>query len=283
MENSDFIQLERTFSNLFEKTSYCAPIDYCINRIYEYDIKMANISMLRQRKYFPEDVLDKLAAQPKFEREKAIGMMIRSQKEIKGTSKIEKIIKKGIFRSKERLFRENGIQDSDVLSIKNDAVFIIGRKLRKTTFGDVEFVLKNSFSAYHMINRIEFYYDRSNKSFVVKGIADEIIDEPDHQKGMLQFLNKVISYLIYDRKDDLRKYLIQFSDQYKSRKLPHQYYRELNHENIYRDKNSISYKSGDHDESISFNYDVANDDMVDSLNITFNYLFYVLPLIRLHL
>lgn len=283
MENSDFIQLERTFSQLFEKTSYRAPIDYCVNRIYEYDIKMANISMLRQRKYFSKDILDKLASQPKFERERAIGMMIRKQKDLKGTSKIEKIIKKGIFHSRELLFQENSIQDPEVLSIKNDAVFIIGRRLRKTTFGEIEFVLKNSFSAYHLINGIEFYYDRGKRSFVVKGIADEVIENPDHQIGMLQFLDKIFSYLIYDRNDDLRKYLIQFSNQYKSRKLPHQYYRELNHENIYRNKNAISYKSGDCKESIFFNYETANDDMIDSLNITFNYLFYVLPLIQLHL
>ena len=50
-------------------------------------------------------------------------------------------------------------------------------------------------------------------------------DDPVHQLSHPQYL-----------------LLIQFSDQYKSRKLPHQYYRELNHENIYRDKNSISYK-----------------------------------------
>lgn len=283
MERSDgFIHLERVFSELFKRTSYRAPIDYCINRIYEYDIRMANVSMLREKKYLSKDTLDKLSQQPKQVRERSIGMMIRDQKQ-RGKSKINLIIKKGILRSREKLFQENGIQDEEVLSIKNDAVFVIGRKLRHTKFGEVEFVLKNTFSAYHLINGIEFYYDGKRGKFVVKGISDEIIEHPDHQNGMLKFLAEVMKYLIYDRKDDLRKYLIQFSDQYKSRKLPHMYYREMNSENIYRDKSTISYKDADSRKEIFLNYDMVNDDMRGDLNITFNYKFYILPIIQMHL
>lgn len=283
-DEDGFIILKRKYSELYEKTNYRAPIEYCINRIYEYDIKAANVSTLMQKGYIPENIAKTLLQQPKEIREKAIGLMIKEQKELTGSSKLYKIISKRIYRAKERLFSENGIQDDEVLSIKNDAIFVIGRKLRVTSFGGVEFVLKNSFSAYHLINGIEFYYDKKSGKFTVKGIQDEVIETPDHEAGMLKFLEKVLTYLLYDRRDDLRSYLIKFSDQYKSRKLPHQYYRELNSENIYRNKLTISYKEGTNmTKSISFNYEDINDDMIDELNITFNYLFYILPLIRLHL
>lgn len=273
-----FIELKRTYSRLYEKYSYRAPIDYCVNRIYEYDIKSANISVLRSRKYLPKKELDRLSELPKLSREKAIGLMIRENKKI-GT-----VIKKGIFNARQKLFEANGIQDGEVLSIKNDAVFIIGRRLRVTKFGHIEFVLKNSFTAYHLINGIEFYYDGKNDKFTVKGIADEVVSDVDHENGILKFLGQVIRYLSFDRKDDLRRYLIEFTDQYKSRKLPHQYYKELNAENVYRSNMEISYKESEKNvKHLYFNYADANDNMIDDLNINFNYLFYVLPLIRLHL
>ena len=100
---------------------------------------------------------------------------------------------------------------------------------------------------------------------------------------LVRFLGKVMDYLLMDRTQDLRKYLIQFSNDYKSRRLPYQYYRELNAFNIYRNNQIIQYKDQTNKHTLSFNYLQVNDAMIPELNINFNYLFYVLTIIRIHL
>lgn len=279
MDENGFERLQDKYSGLWNNYSYRSDVKYCLSRIYEYDIRMANVSMLRAAGYLPEKYLDKLAALPKQVRERTIGLMIRSDK----TKTIDHIIKRGIKRARYWLFRMNCLQDHEILSIKNDAVFVIGRKLKYTKFGPIEFVLKNTFSGYHWINGLEFYYKKKTSEFTVKGLSDDILAEPDHKNGMLRFLGKVMDYLLMDRTQDLRKYLIQFSNDYKSRRLPYQYYRELNAFNIYRNNQIIQYKDQTNKHTLSFNYLQVNDAMIPELNINFNYLFYVLTIIRIHL
>lgn len=279
LDENGFERLQDKYSGLWINYSYRSDVKYCLSRIYEYDIKMANVSMLRAAGYFSEKYLDKLAALPKQVRERTVGLMMRSDK----SKTIERIIVRGIKRARYCLFRSNQLQDHEILSIKNDAVFVIGRKLKYTKFGPIEFVLKNTFSGYHWINDLEFYYKKKTSEFTVKGLNDNIIAEPDHKNGMLRFLGKVMDYLLMDRTDDLRKYLIQFSNDYKSRRLSHEYYRELNGFNVYRNGQIISYKDHMSKHMISFDYLQVNDDMIPELNINFNYLFYVLTIIRIHL
>lgn len=266
IKNDGFIVLKRKYSELYKKVNYTAPVKYIVNTIYEYDIKMANVSVLRASKGLPEKVLSRIENLTKEERVIMIGNMIREN------PKIQKNISKGIIDAKRKLFQVNQIMDSEVLSIKNDAVFIIGRKLKVTKFGPVEFVVKNKYSLYHNIEGLEFYYNSNNKEVTVKGMNDDIINTDDHQNGMLIFLRTVFDYLIYDRHQSLREYLIDFTDQYKSRKLTYSYYREMNSENIYRFKDEI--------DGYTFNLESVSQDDVKDLNIVYNYKFYVLPIIQ---
>lgn len=268
-DENGFIILESNYSDLFQKRTYLAPIEYCVDRITEYDIHHANTSVMRQ--YYTilsSEALDKLDSLGN-QRNIEFGNLLRKHPQGK---EIAKKLAKGIIRAKEELFRANQIMDQDVLSIKNDAVFVIGRKLKHTKFGYIEFAAKNSYSAYLKLDKLEFYYAKADDVIAVKGLSDEIINEPDHLNGMISFLKNVFRFLIADNKVGLRRYLREFAHKYKSLELSYQYYRELNQENCYRSKYDIS--------GYSFNYTQINDLYKPELVTTFNYKFYILPIIQ---
>ena len=225
IRNSEgFIELKRTYSELYKKVNYTADVQYVVDHIYEYDIRSANTSALRASKLIDPKILTMLEGLNKQAREETIGKMIRREKQSKKNT-IYKAIADGIQSAKEKLFRLNHIQDRDVLAIKNDAVFIIGRKLKYTKFGPFEFRPKHTYMGYMNIDKIELYYDKRNKSITIKGIRDEVVEDPDHQKGMIQFFLQVFKYLAMDQRSELRQFLVQFVREYKSKKLPHYYYK----------------------------------------------------------
>ena len=265
-DKDGFLYLRKRYSELWQKTNYLTKEVLVVNHIYEYDIKSANVSALSMEG-FNQDVLAKLTEMPKDAREKAVGKMIRSNKEI------DKIIRKWIKRAREFLFRENLIQDSDVVAIKNDAVFTSGRKLTNTTFGYIEFRIKNHYSAYLNLDGLEIYYNRRKKTVDIKGIRDDVLSHMDHQNGILQFIVTCMEYLVTDRRDALRRYLIEFSQEYKSRSLPICYYREMNSYNIYRTVYELS--------GYSFNLLMVDQSDIKTINIQYNYNRFVLPMIRL--
>ena len=123
-----------------------------------------------------------------------------------------------------------------------------------------------------LIEKVDIYYDQRNKSLTIKGVRDEVVEHPDHQNGMVQFLLKVFKYLVMDQRDALREYLIDLVHDYKAMKLPYQYYRELNGNNIYRTKIELS----------GFEYNLSEIGQVDLdiINPVYNYTKFILPIIR---
>lgn len=273
IRNSEgYIELKRTYSELYKKVNYTADVQYVVDHIYEYDIRSANTSALRASKLIDPKILTMLEGLNKQAREETIGKMIRREKQSKKNT-IYKAIADGIQSAKEKLFRLNHIQDRDVLAIKNDAVFMIGRKLKYTKFGPFEFRPKHTYMGYMNIDKIELYYDKRNKSITIKGIRDEVVEDPDHQKGMIQFFLQVFKYLAMDQRSELRQFLVQFVRDYKSKKLPHYYYKELNGENIYRTVYEIA--------GFEYNLLEIGEKDLDIINPVYNYTRYILPIIRM--
>lgn len=261
-----FIHLQRTYSTLFEKTVYTTSLNLIINRITEYDIKAANVSALEASGKFSQKTIEQLRALPKEDREVTIGKM---QREVKG---ITKIIQRGIKHAKEMLFEANMIQDNEVVSIKNDAVFVVGRKLKQTKFGSFQFVPKNSYSLFMKMDKLEFYYDGRHREVTIKGIGDDVLSEQDHKDGMLKFFDHVFYYLTTDRREELRRFLIEFVDDYKNKRLPVCYYRELNSYNIYRTIIEIA--------EFSYNLEIISEDDKEMINGIYNYKRFILPIVQ---
>ena len=264
-DSKGFIRLHGNFSSLYQKTNYLADVDMLQNRIIEYDLKSANLSALRASGKIDESVLKKLELVDKHTREVRVGMMVREDKEI------GRIIKRGIFHARELLFRANMLQDEDILSIKNDAVFIIGKKLKHTSFGPYQFVQKNTYSMFVRLDKLEFYYNYRQKKVDIKGLGN-VTSEEDHQNGMMCFFEQVFRYLIQGRRDDLRKYLIQFVDDYKCKRLPIQYYKELNRRSVYRTKYQIA--------GYGYNIKIAGDSDREIVDGIYNYNRYIIPFVQ---
>lgn len=268
-DRNGFYELRRTYSKLYQRVHYLTNIPVVINRIVEYDIRSGNTSVLRRAQVIKKSTLDSLEALPGKDRKVLVGKIIRDEKWL------QKVIANGFIRAKRDLFQANSIQDNEVLSIKNDAVYIIGRRLKKTTFGPIEFRPKGVYAMYMNLERLELYYDQKNDTVDVKGIRDDVVLDPDHQEGMVRFLATVMRYLVYDRRDALRKYLVEFSSQYKRKELPVQYYKEFNSLNIYRTTMDLG--------EYTINLSTAGEGDKPDINGVYNYKRFVLPLIQLYL
>lgn len=262
-----FVHLTYKYSKLYKRASYLTSEQIILDKVYEYDLKAANISSLRWTGKYREEDLTYLAEVLKDSREVAVGKAVKNAKGVYAD------IKRGITNARHQLFQANGLQDKDIVSIKNDAVFVRGKRLSHTTFGPMEFRLKNTYSAVLVADRIEYYYDRRHDRVDVKGVADSVVSHPDHQEGMLVFFRKVMKYLVLGRKDALQDYLISFTYDYKARKLPKQYYREFSKRNAYVTLYALS--------EFEFTLEDISERNIKLLNITYNYLRFVLPLIRL--
>jgi len=264
-----YIVLKRTYSELYKRTQYNTPLDYVQNSICEYDIRAANLTMLTKSKKVDTKTLDVLKGFDRDSREYAVGKMIQQN------SEVYTIIAKGILNARHQLFRENLIQDYEVLAVRNDAVFVVGRRLKHTVFGEVEFRLKNRYSLFKRLEGIDFLYDTRRNLIDVKGVSDEVVRHPDHQAGMIKFFATVFRFLCYERRDDLKQYLIKFVHDYKAMALPVQYYREFNSNNVYHTKY----------ESAGFIYDLteAGESDKDIINPVYNYKRFILPLVWAYL
>ena len=256
-------------SNLWQNHSYLNKnITHILSSyISEYDIAKANIHVLYEAGVITKEQFDYLYNADRMTRQITIGNMIKKNRNV------YTIIQNGIIEAKKKLFIANEIQDYDVLSIKNDAVFIIGSKLKYTKFGPFEFKPKHQYAAYMMIDKIEFYYDKKNRSITVKGVRDEVVNDPDHQKGIVQFFLKIFKYLVMDQRQDLWNFLIDFVRQYKAKELPFYYYKEFNGDNIYR---TIIELAG-----FEYNLTEIGEDDLDIINPIYNYTRYILPIIRM--
>ena len=267
-DNRGFYVLHRTYSDYFRRSSYVSPKTPIIDRITEYDIRSANTTMLRRAKKIKEKDLRAIEALPKHDREVLIGNLIKQDKEI------GKMIRKGISEAKRLLFEANGVQTDEIQAIRSDAVCIIGRRLQTIEFGPIMF-RPTEYAMYMKLEGIEYYYRQDTNTVDVKGIRDDIVSHDDHQQGIMAFMAKVMGYLVRNRRDALRRYLIEFSEAYKAKELPVQYYRELSNLNAYRTTMETA--------GYSYSLDTITESDLNEISGIYNYRRFILPVIQQYL
>ncbi|MEI2419825.1 hypothetical protein V6O07_06105, partial [Arthrospira platensis SPKY2] len=164
-------------------------------------------------------------------------------------------------------------EDRYVLSIKKDAVFLINKGIKIDTFDSVKFVMKNRYTSYFYLNKVEYYFNSTTKQLDVKGINDDKLKY--HKKYMLKFLKKMFYYIeMNDTKNSIR-YLKKFADKYRKMELPAGYYRELN------DESELVFKYKIANSAFSWHHTNNIDDIKDQLDITYNYLNIILNIVKL--
>lgn len=241
--------------------NYTSSYNIIINSfIHEYDISKANINALYSRGVIDKSIYDNLYNADKAIREKQIGLMIRRD------PNIYREIQSGIIDAKKQLIITNNIDLEDIVSIKNDAVFVMGKKLDNTKFGLMDFKLKNIYTIFIKINRYEFYYYYNSynqeEKLDVKGISDDKL--VFHKKYFMDFLLALFNTLQVNGIVPAINLLQNFSIEYINRRLEPDYYRKFNSESdfdlLYEGNLwSSIYVSDTNLIDIRYNYEILRD------------------------
>ena len=243
-------------SLLYENMNYLSTYPFVINNyIREYDLSAANINALYTNGYFDKSTYELFKSYNKKKREVEIGLLIKRD------SRVYEIISSGIINAKKLLFESNNIQDNEVLTIKNDAVFIISKELVNTVFDNYEFKCKNLYNTYLRILDLEIYYRDSLNSddifFDIKGISD---DKLCLHTAMISLISEVC-YRVqrYDKSDNIR-FIMNIYENFLHRRLPIEYYRNLDSFSKYTIINNIGI----------YSLDNISNDMINIINIDRN-------------
>lgn len=224
-----------TESSLWNLLNYKTSAKYLINTyIREYDLSKANINALLYTNRISQDEYNRFLNMDKRNREVSIGLMIKNDRSI------YKDIQKGIIEAKRRLFLKNSIDSFEVVSIKNDAVFIHGRALQFTQFPPFDFKVKNEYTIYLQLQELEVYYGDNIDQYTgeiltnldVKGIGDNTLLV--HQNGMLELICEVCYRLQREKIEDTMSWIIQIYDKFINRQLPKEYYRNFDNNSMYK-------------------------------------------------
>lgn len=215
-------------TSLWKSVNYKTPIKYFVNTyIREYDLSKANINALLYTGRITQEEHATYLSMDKQEREVKIGLWIKKDKSV------YKDIQSGIIEAKRRLVFANSIDDFDVVSVKNDAMFIVGKELSQTEFPPFKFNLKNVFTVYLQAEELEIYYGdfvdpvsgMINTNLDVKGMSDEALMR--HRGGMLDLVCDICFKL---QREDIRETMQWISEIYRlyvTRQLPKEYYRNF--------------------------------------------------------
>lgn len=196
-------------------------IEYLFDQeIIEYDMQDAGFSLIQQFNLLPDEKIKELTKLGKgLTRHIEIGKLQGSD------PNFSKALSNKFADLRTIFIQMNKLTDDDILSVKKDAIFTIG-KCSKTKFGSIQFVPKNVYTSYIRfpnINNLEIYY--SADQIDVKGISDSVINR--HRLYMLDFIRTMISMIeIKDKR--VKRYIMKFIDDYKFNNLDDGYYLEFN-------------------------------------------------------
>ncbi len=225
--------LTTSISNPFyDKTYFTAPIDYIISSyIREYDISKANANVLFLKGAISKEQYNHLMSLDGNSRYISVGLLQKNKPEISAC------LKEGIKEMRYLFLTSNNLTMNDILSIKNDAIFIINKIPMITKFDNIEFVNKNIYTSFYKlgVGKIEIYYlyDMVNniEHIDVKGIKDEKIIL--HKNYFLEFLLVLFNSAQIESLRDTINLLITFYESYLKLELDIGYYREFNAESLF--------------------------------------------------
>lgn len=240
--------------------------DYIIaKRIIEYDIKSAGFNLCKYYRLLSKDKIKYLETLSKADQKIQIGKYMKSDIDFnKNHTKSFKWIRKEFFKS-------NQLKDSDIISIKKDAIFIVSKKCKNCKFENVEFVEKNVYTSYHRFGNIELYYNSKTDTLDVKGINNDLLYQ---HKSFMNILKRIFKLLEENKHDEFIKFMKRFVDDYKNKRLNYKYYREFN-----AGSDFILINKGTNQNYV-FGVGSMDSSLDDRLDISYNYINYILPIIQ---
>lgn len=251
---------------VWERRNYTNKDIDCLYSTYirEYDLSAAGMNVLYREGALNDMEYHFLSGLKKSDRQVRVGYILRDNKEF------NEILSNGLKRVMREFMEANRLDDSDILSIKNDAIFVINKRCNILEFDNLKFNNKNTYTSYYHLNNHEFYFKKGfggNSLLDIKGINDSLYYK--HEDYMLNFLKDLFSTV--ESSDNKRVFmkLTSFALAYMNKELDAGYYRELSNTSLYRSK--LKYKGN------TICYDLFNGDM-EEIEISFNYMAYIIPL-----
>jgi len=230
--------------------------------IREYDMREAGFNLIKEYQLLKSSKIEYLENNfTKQERTIEIGNLQSNSKDL------AKNMMEAFRKERVKFCELNDIENSDILSIKKDAIFVIKKQCKNLKLSDnIEFSMKNRYSSFCCLNKIEFYYSVWNNNFDVKGITDE-------EHPLLKDIFTIIKYNEKNNKDLIFKHLQKLRIDYLSRNLPVNYYKELNSRN--------SFKLLENYSRYILYLDEISKDFLDKIDISYNYINFIVPLISI--
>lgn len=245
--------------SIIERSNWTNPnIDYLENaHIIEYDMKSGGLSVIKEFGLLDDKYIDKLENMDKQHRDIVMGKM---QILIPGMAK--KLVE-GFTKARQMFAAANNIDERKILSIKKDALFMVDSDIKTVQVTpNILFRPKNQYSSYANLNGKELYYSELKPNLDLKGFSEDV-------KNLQQnYLFKDFRRLMKQREilaaDTMFDVLQNYRKSYLERYLDINNYRNLD--------------SGNFDMP-GFSSDSADETMLETLNISHNYIYYVLPFI----
>ena len=185
--------------------------------ITEYDMESAGMNILTEMGYFKLDQREKLMQLPKYDRNVTIGKLLQRDKEMVTA------LEDGFTEARYQFIENNGIDLSDILSIKRDAIYVIGNYITEENISElIKITPDNQYTTYINILNREHYFNTNTEVLHVKGYSKktaEILDD-----YLFKMLKRVLKFDISKDKDSIFIELIQFKDDLLSYNLPKEYY-----------------------------------------------------------
>ena len=149
-------------STIWKYQNYNAPIQYLFDKqIVEMDIAKANISILMSAGKISREIYNELYSAPRMERQYQIGCMIRDNRSLQG------VLNEGLENARHTLFDILGLENSNILHIAKDAVFIIiPMNMRVPDAIPIDqfitFTKRDTFTNYLRLNKLVHFYHSFN-------------------------------------------------------------------------------------------------------------------------
>ena len=218
-------------TDLYNRVNYHSEIDYYSGYIIEYDLSKANINALFTREMIDPNLYTFLYTADKKYREIIIGNMIKEN------PNIYKEIQAGIIDAKKQFVEANNIEDHEILSIRNDAFYLLTDRPMEQKFGFYNFAKKSVFTFYFKFfqdNDFFYRYDLHAGTDIVevKGISDENLAL--HQDYFLKFIVDTLYSIERSNIEDVLNDCNAFYTAYLNKELDIGYYREFNNNSSFR-------------------------------------------------
>lgn len=257
-------------SDLYKKHNYInKDITMLRSTIKEYDMEEGGFSIIKEFQLLPLKDIDYL--EKNFDKK---GRHIEIGKLQQNNKKLAISMMEGFIECRKIFFEENDLDENNILSIKKDAIFVFESKVNKIQFGKyINFRPKGKYSHYIRLNNVEFYYSIWKDLLDVKGLGGHNHMLFDKIKYFMRVNDKLNRF-------DMFKVMKKFRKEYLNFDLDLEFYRELNNKSFDENSQNFVFRLKSLLRQDDLILDEISDDMTDYLDISYNYVNYIIPLIN---